>query len=1833
MRCVCKKSSCVAVPMASEDPKVMSPSHCSSLRTSLREQGLLGKAEAGACSRTSYSRYLGRRLFHALLSQQWAVLLAIIEGIGRPLTVVVGGSYSLDKLQLLEILTDQVNEIIICGCMAYTFLRLCSRAVDEKHPMNVGASDRVWQLVERAKTVGCKLTLPVDWVYCSEASGKKDAELFTSECGVPNNWTGMDCGEQSQRLFAESVRQAGAVVCFGPTGTLEQEQFRGGTKAMLVAMAELQASGRVTVLADCELEAAETEWNLEAFECRAEAAVVQVRREDVHSVGSKDGGRTRPNWPQVGLDLACGEPVGCNNEVTPSPRAVDNSRDVYTSVDPSTPSYEVPNPVDPTHNSSTNENSASSSGLEADDTRMRQSFASASVKQDNKRDVVGLLESPLGFIPHDPKVSVNTGSLVTPLCDPFASLETCQAGTGMPGSESGLITHPAAKAFTGLVAASSTAHQGSLRAVGIGDNKGYNRVSGVNPNDVLEVSHASATFEEGFRGHNSRGGALVPATPVLSAAEAKAEELYTAVQFSAGDKFTDCARNESTHGHKTRGEAMDPAKPVFSAVASQVQVLSGEHLVGCIGEDVVAASCEETAWVGHGVKAHKHTIPQCAPASQYDKGCEEAELSETDGESKSSKKPIGFRLDLAEPMVISQPVGFRPDFPNPLQASSSLGFRPDLPVSKSSSMGNRHTEPRVYQYGVGCPIHVEPRESTCGETFDKKSEGCDLQGYVARGQWPTWDLSPGTLGGSKPMSYPDRRPEVVNFVMPPSEAVSQGEGGEMGSVGVGVGCASGESTPLRTLPVTPSRIPSSDRPSKAVQPVNKEIRDSSVVSSHNRLCKVEGHDRARTNLSGVGLQEASGQSVLGSKGEVGMREAGSAISIQHMDLSEQASLNCSSMARDKASGSSFSPMLSKVQGILPANLLRPNMALPAWAQRIKYGGLKHAQVLLPQVSSGKMSLASPASIHVSNPQYPLWGNSMDGSGKSMGSRAFPGTATSAPVCSQVQELPCKTIRDLDSASLDLNILQAQGSVCGNANADPSHRPLGFSTDTPPVQGSQGSNANGALHHRPLGFRPDLPQVPGPEQYQIYSDDSDDDNWGLAVDADGRSCWEKFWVDVCEPSRDQCLQEALSTATGPWPVGTSSCFDHLGPSILRNSLCESSVKAVVPASAKVTWHVPLEVSCAWATGRGMKGLDGNPAIALVGQFSVSQSRESDFAFLPNLACNLMHRLLTLREPQDAARPGILPDYRPGIPEMSAWRQMPSTWKRLLSAPSLPRSFSILGENLPGHASISGDDDGNVLAQACLKARWGETSSPNSSFQNSRCDELGSDPSPNSVGFSPQHDPCEVAPSLFVLSLQSSLADDAPSQVRSYPTSPSVTLGAPEGQAGKVRSVQHQPEGQAGKVHSGQHQPEGQAGKAHSVQHQPEGQAGKVHSGQHQPEGQAGKAHSVQRQPEGQAGKVHSGQHQPEGQAGPCAAMQVVQVSDAARSATSGVMPQVQGAEPHESLDPGPIRFRSLTREVQGAFTGPGIQAQGASTGPGIQTQGLCVQSSGVSKGQGVKVQQVPGAVLSAMPQVSGATPNARPQVSGATSDAMPQVLGATLGKVLRASDTTSSVIPQVQSAKPLESLDLSPIRFRSLPRAELGAIEQTTPRDEQPQGTETHAPFCLKPLRLSSPSHGGLGEPPREGSAAQVDEKVVDRANSKGVMPDSIGAHKDQVGSSGSSQVSAGASVSSGTQDSRRGGAGLCVRVMHLDAKVQVDCGRVRASRLPATRIRHSVKYGWPQKHLDPSCSGFSPEPAISSVPQLVGFNPEQGQCKAVQVDEPLGDQEGQGAKVGHNLNP
>ena len=271
------------------------------------------------------------------------------------------------------------------------------------------------------------------------------------------------------------------------------------------------------------------------------------------------------------------------------------------------------------------------------------------------------------------------------------------------------------------------------------------------------------------------------------------------------------------------------------------------------------------------------------------------------------------------------------------------------------------------------------------------------------------------------------------------------------------------------------------------------------------------------------------------------------------------------------------------------------------------------------------------------------------------------------------------------------------------------------------------------------------------------------------------------------------------------------------------------------------------------------------------------------------------------------------------------------------------------------------------------------------------------------------------------------------------------------------------------------------------------------------------------------------------------------------------------------------------QVSGATSSAMLQVSGATSNAMPQVSGATPNA--------MPQPQVSGAASDAMPQpqVSGAVSDAmpQPQVSGATSDAMPQVVGATVGKMLRVSDTTSSVIQQVQSAKSLESLDPSPIRSRSLPRAEQGTMERITQAYERSHRTETHAPEFLRSIKFSSPFQECQGELPGQGSATQVEE---------------AGA----FGSGGFSQVSEVASGSSGTPDPRQDITGLRVSVMHMDAKVKVDCVRARANRVPATRVKYSMKYDQPRSPLNPNPLGFSPEPATSKVPQVVRFSPEIG---------------------------
>ena len=173
---------------------------------------------------------------------------------------------------------------------------------------------------------------------------------------------------------------------------------------------------------------------------------------------------------------------------------------------------------------------------------------------------------------------------------------------------------------------------------------------------------------------------------------------------------------------------------------------------------------------------------------------------------------------------------------------------------------------------------------------------------------------------------------------------------------------------------------------------------------------------------------------------------------------------------------------------------------------------------------------------------------------------------------------------------------------------------------------------------------------------------------------------------------------------------------------------------------VTWHVPLEPSSVWSSESRSNKLDLSSGLFAFSRLVVSQVPQGGAAFLPNLACTFMSRLLILRVSQTKAqsKPFTQPTCERVVSETSCWSSSLSAGMRSVSpAPSMHQSYVLLTTNLPGCISDSGDTCDNVLALVCVQSRWGETSSPETNFEVSLCIEPGQelDLNPRPLRFSP------------------------------------------------------------------------------------------------------------------------------------------------------------------------------------------------------------------------------------------------------------------------------------------------------------------------------------------------------------------------------------------------------------------------------------------------------------------------------------------------------------------
>ena len=174
-----------------------------------------------------------------LLSAELDALSLAVEHPKPPVVAIVGGSKVSTKLTILESLSQKVDQLIVGGGIANTFL------MAKGH--NVGKSLAEADLVEEAKKIiasieakGGSVPLPTDVVVATSFS--TDAEAVIKDISeVGDDDMILDIGPNSQKVLTDIIAGAGTVVWNGPVGVFEFDQFASGSKALAEAIANSDA--------------------------------------------------------------------------------------------------------------------------------------------------------------------------------------------------------------------------------------------------------------------------------------------------------------------------------------------------------------------------------------------------------------------------------------------------------------------------------------------------------------------------------------------------------------------------------------------------------------------------------------------------------------------------------------------------------------------------------------------------------------------------------------------------------------------------------------------------------------------------------------------------------------------------------------------------------------------------------------------------------------------------------------------------------------------------------------------------------------------------------------------------------------------------------------------------------------------------------------------------------------------------------------------------------------------------------------------------------------------------------------------------------------------------------------------------------------------------------------------------------------------------------------------------------------------------------------------------------------------------------------------------------
>ena len=206
-----------------------------------------GTAHRAHASTTIVAQFFPeKKCFGYLLAKEIESIDKVLNDNESPVLAILGGAKVSSKITVIENVLDKVDDLILGGGMAYTFIKAqggqigSSICEDDKQELAL-------DILKKAKEKNVNVHLPVDVLAADSFSEFANTKVEPIN-EIPDGWQGLDAGPKSLENFAQVVKNSKTILWNGPLGVFEMEPFAKGTIALGDAIAEATNNGTFSLV-------------------------------------------------------------------------------------------------------------------------------------------------------------------------------------------------------------------------------------------------------------------------------------------------------------------------------------------------------------------------------------------------------------------------------------------------------------------------------------------------------------------------------------------------------------------------------------------------------------------------------------------------------------------------------------------------------------------------------------------------------------------------------------------------------------------------------------------------------------------------------------------------------------------------------------------------------------------------------------------------------------------------------------------------------------------------------------------------------------------------------------------------------------------------------------------------------------------------------------------------------------------------------------------------------------------------------------------------------------------------------------------------------------------------------------------------------------------------------------------------------------------------------------------------------------------------------------------------------------------------------------------------